>query len=252
MGKKTFIFYDEFLDAIEHMTPDECKQFMMSIRAFRMGIEIPKFEDRYMQDKLDKALELLKKDGLHWEETRKKRSMAADQRWKNQKASDMHDDANASACIHDNENENETDTGQKPVEETPKKKTTYKPFNPDLGFITDQYMVGVMQSWLDYKRKRKESYKSQSSVEACYKKLMNLAAGNRETAAEIIEQSMANNWAGIFELKNNNGNTTNLTQYQRRVLAEQQFGQDLANRSAAEFASESEGSRENQPLFVPL
>lgn len=56
----------------------------------------------------------------------------------------------------------------------------------------------------------KESYKSQRSMVACYQKLYNLSDGDANVAKQIIMQSMGNNWAGIFKLKNNgNRNYTN-------------------------------------------
>jgi 23S rRNA G2445 N2-methylase RlmL len=58
------------------------------------------------------------------------------------------------------------------------------------------------QAWLSYKAAKKQTYKSQESVKACYSHLVNLAGNDSETAKKIIEQSMANNWAGLFELKN--------------------------------------------------
>src|SRR3990167_490959 len=59
----------------------------------------------------------------------------------------------------------------------------------------------IFQKWLDYKKDRKESYKSQASLRACYEKLKKLSNNNGKIAEEIINQSMANNWAGLFELK---------------------------------------------------
>lgn len=61
----------------------------------------------------------------------------------------------------------------------------------------------VFFKWLDYKKDRKESYKSASSAELAYKNLLKLSANNTTKANEIVEQSMANNWAGLFELKTN-------------------------------------------------
>ena len=61
----------------------------------------------------------------------------------------------------------------------------------------------IVRDWLEYKKSRKESYKSQQSIRAFTNKLLKLSAGNPETAKQIIEQSLANNWAGIFELKDN-------------------------------------------------
>lgn len=59
----------------------------------------------------------------------------------------------------------------------------------------------VMRTWLEYKRLRKESYKSEIGVRKCLTMLRNLSGGNPQTAAAIIDQSIANNWAGLFELK---------------------------------------------------
>ena len=61
----------------------------------------------------------------------------------------------------------------------------------------------VVSEWLSYKRERRESYKSHRSLQAFYSKLTNLSHGNATLAREIINQSMANNWAGIFQLKDN-------------------------------------------------
>lgn len=75
-----------------------------------------------------------------------------------------------------------------------------KKFN--LDFIEESYK-DIFESWLNYKKERKESYKTQTSLEACYKNLKKLSGNNPETAKEIIENSFANNWSGLFALKNN-------------------------------------------------
>lgn len=70
----------------------------------------------------------------------------------------------------------------------------------------------IIEEWFAYKRERKESYKSSRSMQAFLAKLKNLSQNNPDIAQEIIHQSMANNWAGIFELKqqnNENRRTTN-------------------------------------------
>ena len=71
----------------------------------------------------------------------------------------------------------------------------------DISFVEESFK-DVFKSWLDYKRERKETYKSKKSLETLYKKLHQLSNGDSETARLIVEQSMANNWAGLFELKN--------------------------------------------------
>lgn len=70
----------------------------------------------------------------------------------------------------------------------------------------------IVSDWLAYKRERKESYKSSRSMQAFLAKLKNLSQNNPTIAQEIIQQSMANNWAGIFPLKtetNENRRTAN-------------------------------------------
>lgn len=56
--------------------------------------------------------------------------------------------------------------------------------------------------WLDYKKEKKQTYKSDKSIQIFFDNLIKLSCGNFETAEKIINQSIGNNWAGIFELKN--------------------------------------------------
>ncbi len=59
----------------------------------------------------------------------------------------------------------------------------------------------LMQTWLEYKSSRKERYKSELSAKKCLEQLRRLSEQNATTAQQIIDQSIANNWAGLFELK---------------------------------------------------
>lgn len=76
------------------------------------------------------------------------------------------------------------------------------------GFDIDQWAKSLespwkelMLLWLEYKRVRKESYKSEIGAKSCLTHLKKLSGGDPSVAQQIIETSMANNWAGIFELK---------------------------------------------------
>lgn len=71
--------------------------------------------------------------------------------------------------------------------------------------IRPEYFATFL-NWLHYKRKRGESYKDKDSTFLAYKKLLKLSSENPIAAVEIVEQSMANNYAGLFELKKVNGN----------------------------------------------
>lgn len=65
----------------------------------------------------------------------------------------------------------------------------------------------LFEKWFNYKKERKESYKSEMSKKIFENKLIKLSNNNINIATEIIDQSMGNNWAGIFELKVNKTST---------------------------------------------
>jgi hypothetical protein len=73
-----------------------------------------------------------------------------------------------------------------------------------------------MSVWLEYKKAKRQSYASEKSIETCYKNLLRISNGNPDTARQIVEQSIANNWAGLFPLKQfNYGTTTNRREEKR-------------------------------------
>lgn len=76
------------------------------------------------------------------------------------------------------------------------------------GFSLEEWVAALespwkelMRIWLEYKRSRKETYASLMGANACLKKLKELSGGSPEVAQQIIEQSMASNWAGLFPVK---------------------------------------------------
>lgn len=72
----------------------------------------------------------------------------------------------------------------------------------DLSFCLPGF-IPIMEEWLEYKKKRKESYKTEASIRKCYHNLVKLSDNNPAIAQMIVDRSIANNWAGLFELKNN-------------------------------------------------
>jgi DNA-binding transcriptional ArsR family regulator len=79
----------------------------------------------------------------------------------------------------------------------------------DLSFIGDEMWEGLVESWLEYKRSRSENYKSELSVKKFHTMLRNLSRGDPALARQIIDKSIANNWAGIFELSPDDGKSRN-------------------------------------------
>lgn len=63
----------------------------------------------------------------------------------------------------------------------------------------------IMRDWLAYKKERGQAYKARG-LKACYTKLLTLSGSDPTRARAIIEQSMSNNYSGLFKLKNDNDN----------------------------------------------
>lgn len=82
----------------------------------------------------------------------------------------------------------------------------------DLSFIPTDFLP-IIERWVKYKQERKQAY-TQSGIEACYHKLLELSNTNPNIAMAVIEQSIANNWAGLFELKNGTGTQLSISQKQ--------------------------------------
>ena len=61
-------------------------------------------------------------------------------------------------------------------------------------------MERVITKWLEYKKEKRQSYKPRG-LESFKKRLYELSGGDPVAADAIVEQSMANNYQGIFPLK---------------------------------------------------
>ena len=70
----------------------------------------------------------------------------------------------------------------------------------DLEFA-DEPFKGIFKTWLDYKSERKEYYKTEQTLKTCYKQLLRLSNNNPDMAELVVEQSIARQWQGLFELK---------------------------------------------------
>ena len=124
--------------------------------------------------------------------------------------------ANQTANQTANKGANQTanDTGDKGVNDTgdstdynklkqkPNINILSKVSHEDFDFISDEFLE-AFSLWLEYKKDRRENYKSEKSLKACYNKLVKLSKGNPMIASQIIDEAIANNWAGFFELKKN-------------------------------------------------
>ena len=103
----------------------------------------------------------------------------------------------------------------------------------DLSIVAPN-MLEPVETWLAYKKEKAQSYKP-TGFKTFYKKLCELSGNNPQVAMALIEQSMQNNYAGIFPLRNNNNNDNygreTITEKIRRTVEEANaFSQHLTDR----------------------
>ena len=99
-----------------------------------------------------------------------------------------------------NNTTNSTDYNK--LKQKPNENILSKVSHGDFDFISNEFLE-TFTLWLEYKKDRRQNYKSEKSLKACYSKLVKLSKGNPAIASQIINEAIANNWAGFFELKNN-------------------------------------------------
>jgi hypothetical protein len=103
----------------------------------------------------------------------------------------------------------------------------------DMSIVAPK-MLEVVETWLAYKKEKGQSYKP-TGFSSFYKKLCKLSNNNPQVAMAIVEESMSNNYAGIFPLKNNNDNQhgrfkTNSDAFDESVKESNKFSQKLHSR----------------------
>jgi len=96
----------------------------------------------------------------------------------------------------------------------------------ELPFVSKEFEK-MWFSWKDYKKKQfKFTYKTTQSELATLKELLILSKGHEDIAIKIINQSMANGWKGLFNLKEDAKGTSN---NQRKLTKGEQFNLDGYN-----------------------
>ena len=90
-------------------------------------------------------------------------------------------------------------------------------------YIAPEYR-DVMTEWLEYKKERRETYKSRG-LKQCYDKLIKFSNGNPDIALDIIHTAMSNNYSGFFPIKNTpqQAQTTKLSPYEQQQLERQRY-----------------------------
>jgi len=102
----------------------------------------------------------------------------------------------------EDENENINISSKGGMGGKPKWAENFKNFNPEIKYAFESEKFGAMWDyWLKYKRERKDKKYTTTGEQATIKGLYDKAEGSIDKAAEIINQSIQQNWAGLFEVR---------------------------------------------------
>lgn len=136
-----------------------------------------------------------------WKEAVRKRVILSDSLsyWIEANLEETPVSAEETPILQEETQSNGVETTQKKREEKKEKKETKKEgFN--FSFVEAGY-VEPMRIWLAYKQRKRESYKDEDSIRACYKNLHEISRGSPAQAEMIINKSISNNYSGLFPLK---------------------------------------------------
>ena len=211
--KKAFVLYADMRDRMAMLNNEEAGILFKAILDYAADGRPLSTNNRLLEYAFSEIKQQLDRDADKYEEKRLKRAEAgakgARMRWQNM-ANANEDMANANEDMANVSNDskgiakmadNVTDKDKGNVTDTDKDKgngNVRKPigYNYNFSFIEEPFKEPFYK-WLEYKRDRRQSYKSQLAIEAAYKKLVGLSNGSGVKALAVVENSMANNYSGL-------------------------------------------------------
>ena len=192
--KKSVIVYVDWIATFNKLEDDEAGRLIKHF--FSYVNDLNPTSDRLTELLFEPIKQQLKRDLKAYEQTCERNSLNASLRW-NKKNATACDRIRTDAKHADNDNDN--DKEEEKEKEKDKEQNKEKEY---LSFLQKDF-IPIVEKWLLYKKEKKQEYKGQTSIKTFCKKLIEYSNGDAIIAEAIIEQSIANNWAGIFELKIN-------------------------------------------------
>jgi hypothetical protein len=198
-NKRSFLLYTDVHFTVKKLTDEQAGKLFKHILSY-VNDENPIMNNKIIDLVFEPIKQALKRDLRKYEIIREKRSLAgkasADKRQQVLTNDECvkHDEhvltnSTVSVSVSDIVNDNVI------VKEEKKKRTDF-----DFQFCDDKF-IPVFMEWVEYKKSRNENYKTQKSLEACYRNLLRLSQNNPDKAKLLIDQAMGNNYQGIFPLK---------------------------------------------------
>lgn len=191
-NKKSVLLYCDIIHTVKKLNNNQAGKLFKHYLEY-INDENPQ-SDQFTELIFEPIKQNLKRDLKKWDEIINKRSAAgkASAEKRKQKSTDSThvesvEQTSTNSTVKDKEVKRESD------------------FNFD--FIDPVFSEGFFR-FLDYRKKIHKEFKTQMSLEACYKNLIELSKNNSEVANKIIDQSIRSEWESLYELKTNSKQIT--------------------------------------------
>ena len=213
IGEYGAVGYGIFWRIVEMLHEDElhklqCKKYIYLALAKQMLTSVEQVES-IIKNCID-TYELFKTDGdFFWSErvmrNINKRTELSNKRSKAGKMSaEMRKNSTSVEQVSTSVQQNPTKERKVKENKVNENKENKENNNEDWILKVDDKFKDTVSMYLDYRKGRKESYKTEKSFMLMVNKLIQMSGNNPIIAKQIVEQSMINNWAGLYELKQNN------------------------------------------------
>lgn len=200
-NKKSFLMYTDLIYTFEELTDEEAGRLIKHIFRY-VNDKNPDAPDRLTKISFEPIKQALKRDLVKYEQIREKKRLAglasAESKKQNQHKSTRVESVEhntTQSTVNDNVIVIDND-----IEIVKEKRGIKKAVAFDFSFVANNFSEPFMK-WIEYKKDLKQPYKSQTSLQTCYNNLLKLSAGNPTKAMHVVDQSIGNGWAGLFEYK---------------------------------------------------
>ena len=196
------VFKGQFVTSLEHLS----NELHLSVQQVRTALNKLKSTNEITIKSTNKfsVITICKYDDYQGETTT---NQQAEQQTNNKQITNNQQTNNKQSTTNNNDKNIKNEKKDNNVAE----KSAKTKFNPDELLKNEPPEIReLLMRWIDYKKTQfGKAYKSDDSFKTFVKKLNQLSGGDFETAKAIIEQSIANCYQGIFELKKSNQNGNN-------------------------------------------
>ena len=221
IDKKSFILYADLIHTVRKLPPDKAGQLFMTILQY-INEEDFDVQDLLVEIAFEPIKQQLIRDSNKWDERIEQNSINGKKGGRPRKANETQINPNnpplflkSEKSLNDNdsvnvsENVSDSVSVSANVNANDKRKTKQQNATPPpREEVSNPFGVSgtrIWDAWKSYKQdEHRKNYKSAKTEQQAINQLYELAGGNVETASKIVQQSIANQWQGLFELKNTN------------------------------------------------